>query len=405
MFMSDEKVKMSVIAEIKSRGRETFTPEDLKLITQAAQNGITDDDEIVEDVSIAPVEHQEQIVPLDTETPLSPTQAEAVEASEIKRQHEQLLEQMRVEKEESNRILREEIELLKSNKSETVEPVEHYDVVAELDGLNRDDYTTDFDFLMARQALTEKLLRTQSVRDPRLDKILPEVEVITQNSVQAEADAKAAENSKYFQNTLKDFWKNVPSLKPTQDYAIVEREYMEFKTAISDKLGFSGPEADRTFAQLHNPYTRDSMKAVIEAKGIAIPVDFDAIYGTLAIYDYQQGRATDPLTGVAVDILGPNRKRVQQSSMEDAHYLMDRKQFEINQKRDTALQYQQQIEKVSGGAVTFPTERLDSVTIDDAFTIERAAEIFSQVRADPHSWGTDPDKIRLKNQAKSFVNG
>ena len=174
MGREDNKVPRSVVLDTQSR-KGSFTAEDLKIVSQAAQFGVYDDsEEIVEEVTEHPViedtvQQDETIV--SEQTPQ--TQNEAQEIAEITLQHEQLVEQMRVEKEESERTLRAEIEALQNTNSEPVKPVERYDAVAEIESLNRDDYGTEYDFIKAQQELTLKLLRTQSVQDPRLDAILP----------------------------------------------------------------------------------------------------------------------------------------------------------------------------------------------------------------------------------------
>lgn len=303
------------------------------------------------------------------------------------------------EKEANEAELQAEIKKLK----EQVNPVTNGDEgnsinIEEALNPDPDKFASDYDMLTHQVGQLVEIIKTQSVRDPRLDGVLSELEDQKKEKETADKERKKEEAAQAFRSDVESFWRFHPDMRPSVDYENAERLYGEFRNNLSEKLNLDATGTAKILAQLHDPVMAENTRKLIESKGIEIHNDIAPIHNTLKVYDYQRGMKIDPASGKPITIRGVQGNTQVLADLDTAFYLMDKKNELVRRQIAVAQATQEKIDMVQGGANAIPSDRLDKVSPDDAMTHERAAAIMADIKKNPRLYSTDPQKVQLKEQ-------
>jgi len=398
MEQQDLRVTKEEYLEVKQK--ENLSTEDLEVISRAAEYGFkpSEQSEQAEDA----VDDVQQGSELEETTSYNDSDEEQIEADDVKEDIETALKyerelrlQAEREKEFERQKLQEEIEKLKSKALDSENESTKTDV-AEVLNVSIDDFDSEYDMMKYKIEQLSEIIATQSVRDPRLDAVLNELEEFKEVKKRELEEQERIRQEKLFRDEIENFWKNVDEMRPGVSFDEAERLFADLKSKTAETFG--SDEVDKLFARLLDPAMSEKTKAMFEEKGIEIPKDFYPIYNTLKVYDYMNGYKIDPVTGERKKVKTVNGNIQTLENIETAYYVMDRKNYLVKARRDIAKQTQQQIEKVTGGATVIPSERLDRISTDDTMSQERMANILADIRRDPLSYNRDPEKIRLKQE-------
>lgn len=290
-----------------------------------------------------------------------------------------------------NDMLKESLTKFSTNNSESYKP------------LKKEDYDSDFDFVTASnehmQTYMESLNSGQS--NPNVTETLQNIEdTIKKDDTGSSANNDTGHKKSDIVDELSRFWKSNKDFDPGVSIEEATTIHNDVYAQIKTKYQCGDAGVRKILSQINDPVIAESTIGELRTKGIEINDSFIKIKKSIDIFNYKNGEKV--LTnGEFCKVRGASGDVQNLTSMDDAYFLMNRRNLLGSAIPTATKDIQKQLEITNSGAVQTSSKKLDDFKSEELSYSEMSA-VLTMAQNDPYLAQRDPafkeklDTVRFK---------